>query len=262
MSTISYDLSYNADVDLVMSPQDLRDSYLFGVNIRDDTGHVISDESYRFYIKAAQREIENFLALRLQRQVIEESQDFVAEDWKNWGYVKCSYPISCPISLEGFLSTIKQITYPPQWLSVKKIDDNGLNHRNLSVVPAGDATTHTQSIIYSGLIPQLGQMASKRIPNFWNIKYVTGFVKVPNDILNAIGQLASISLFHIAGDLIIGAGIASQSVGIDGLSQSISTTSSATNAGYGARITGYVSDLKHQLPRLKSYYRGFSWGAI
>lgn len=260
MSTVNYDISYNADAELVFSPKHLRELYLFGVNIRDESDNEISDDTYRFYIKSAQKEIANYLALKLQRTVVEETQDFSATDWKRWGYVKCDFSIVCPISLQGFLNTVKQITYPPSWLSTKRIDDQGLYHRNLFVVPAGDATTHSEAILYSGLIPQLGHLASRTIPNYWNVKYITGFQIVPADILNAIGRLASINLFHIAGDLIIGAGIASQSIGIDGLSQSISTTSSATNAGYGARITGYVDDLKKQMPKLKAYYRGFSWG--
>jgi len=71
-----------------------------------------------------------------------------------------------------------------------------------------------------------------------------------------IGKLAAINIFHQLGDIILGAGIASQSLGIDGLSQSISTTSSATNAGYGARITGYLADLKQARVDLKNKYDG------
>ena len=59
-----------------------------------------------------------------------------------------------------------------------------------------------------------------------------------------------------------GAGIASYSLGIDGLSQSISSTSSATNAGYGARILGYVDDLKKVLPILISKYGGMSLSVL
>ena len=94
------------------------------------------------------------------------------------------------------------------------------------------------------------------IANYWNIEYCTGFNNVPTDILNVIGQFAAIKIFHILGDLIIGAGIASQSLSIDGLSQSIGTTSSATNAGYGARIQGYLKELKETLPRMQGKYVG------
>ena len=78
--------------------------------------------------------------------------------------------------------------------------------------------------------------ADNIFPNYWHAKYLTGFKKIPNDLLNVLGMLASINVLNIAGDIILGAGIASYSLSLDGLSQSISSTSSATNSGYGARI--------------------------
>lgn len=74
-------------------------------------------------------------------------------------------------------------------------------------------------------------------------------------ILKAIGLIAAISPLDIAGDLIAGAGIANFSVGVDGLSQSIGTTASATSAGYGARIISYQTQLKQLMPALRAKYR-------
>ena len=74
-------------------------------------------------------------------------------------------------------------------------------------------------------------------------------------LIKAISLLAAISPLDIAGDLIAGAGIANFSVGVDGLSQSIGTTSSATNAGYGARIISYQKQLKELMRILKAKYR-------
>ena len=65
---------------------------------------------------------------------------------------------------------------------------------------------------------------------------------------------AAMRVLDVAGDLIAGAGIANKSLSIDGLSQSIGTTSSATNAGYGARILSYKSELKERMGNLKNYY--------
>jgi hypothetical protein len=63
---------------------------------------------------------------------------------------------------------------------------------------------------------------------------------------------------NIAGDLIAGAGIATKSLSMDGLSQSISTTASATNAGYGARILQYNKHIEESMKTLKAYYTGIS----
>jgi hypothetical protein len=69
-------------------------------------------------------------------------------------------------------------------------------------------------------------------------------------------MFASLGPFHVFGDLIGGAGIANVSLSMDGLSQTIGTTSSATNAGYGARIINYLKQLKEQIPLLRRYYKG------
>jgi len=60
----------------------------------------------------------------------------------------------------------------------------------------------------------------------------------------------------VLGDLISGAGIAAKSLSIDGLSQSISTTSSATNSGYGARILSYQKRITKELKTIRSFYKG------
>lgn len=78
---------------------------------------------------------------------------------------------------------------------------------------------------------------------------------IPRDVLHLGGMYATMWALNPAGDMIAGAGIASKSIGVDGLSQSISTTASATNAGYGSRLIQYWNDIKRQLPALRAKYR-------
>lgn len=85
---------------------------------------------------------------------------------------------------------------------------------------------------------------------------------VPADILQAIGLTAALLPLDVAGDLIAGAGIASTSVSVDGLSQSINTTSSATNSGYGARVLQFTKELKELVPRLKAQYQRLNMGVV
>ena len=74
---------------------------------------------------------------------------------------------------------------------------------------------------------------------------------------DVIGKLASIGIFNIAGDIVLGqAAIANYSLSIDGLSQSIGTTMSAENSAYSARIRMYKDEIKDSLNRLRNYYRG------
>jgi len=91
---------------------------------------------------------------------------------------------------------------------------------------------------------------------------VSGTHPTPPSILDAIGLLASILPLDTAGDLIAGAGIASKSISLDGISQTINTTSSATNSGYGARGLSYQKRLKTLIPSLQARWRPMSMGAI
>jgi hypothetical protein len=82
------------------------------------------------------------------------------------------------------------------------------------------------------------------MPQMIYVDYVAGYKigAVPEDIRNAVAKIASIDILGIAGDAIL-AGVASLSTGIDGLSESFSTTASATNATYGAHILQYQKEV-------------------
>lgn len=247
--------------ELVMSPTELLETYFYGIKIQDNDGKALSDTMIKFYIQAATEEVEQALDLKIIPQMIEEDQDFWLQDWKAWGFLKLTYPVRKPYKLQGFINDVKQIDYPPEWLSARKTTDGKLYFRNLYLVPTNGAAT-TNSVVFSGITPHLGFFGNKQIPQYWSARYCTGFEDTPKDLLNYIGKLASINIFHILGDIIIGAGIASQSIGIDSLSQSIATTSSATNAGYGARIVGYLRDMKLSWPIMKAFYKGFTMTSL
>jgi hypothetical protein len=95
-------------------------------------------------------------------------------------------------------------------------------------------------------------------PGFIRVNYRHGFGlgQIPRDIKHLVGMLASIGPLNLAGDLISGAGIASWSMGMDGFSQSVNTTSSAENAGYSARIIQYRKDIGPLRESLRRYWQG------
>ena len=77
-------------------------------------------------------------------------------------------------------------------------------------------------------------------------------------LVDFVGLVASLLPLDTAGDLIIGAGISSQSLSMDGLSQSISTTSGVENSGYGARAIQYGKRIKTITKQLTRHYRPIS----
>ena len=260
MPTVNFNINFNKASSNILSYEDALNTFLFGTPPKDSEGNPMPKSTIDFFIKAAQEELEKDFDIKLTKQVIEEEKAFYRNDFEQWGYVRTTYTVMKPISLFGFIATTRQVEYPPEWISSKKTND-GTYFRNINIVPA-ENTSVTSSVVYSGISPHLGFFGNEQIPNYWKVKYLTGFDKAPLDLVNFIGKLAAVNIFHILGDLILGAGIASQSIGIDGLSQSISSTASATSAGYGARVLGYLKDLEKSYPKLKSHYKGMMMTSI
>lgn len=259
MSTLTLSFKYRKNEDLIFSPNELQEIYLYGINIQDKTGKELSSEVYRFFIQSAQQEIEKYLGIKFKMQIYTESLDFYGDDFRSFLYTPTTYPVVKAISLTGFLGQVQQLKYPSQWLVSRKTSDNETFYRKLFVVPTQSGTVQTSgvSMLYSGVLPNIGMMNWKYIPNYWSASYITGFKNVPRDIMDVVGKIASIGILNVAGDIVLGtAALANYSLSVDGLSQSIGTTMSATNAAYGARILQYSKEIKDSLSKLKSYYRG------
>jgi hypothetical protein len=265
MPTLTYTLPYKINSPLVLSAQELDSIYLFGIDFRDSLGNRYSDENKEFHIKNAMDEIEGFLNIKLTPQIIEERLDFNLKDYGNWGYLRTTLPVEEAYELKGFLNSNRQVTYPAEWLSVRTTNDKDTGYfRQIRLVPGGsDSVDFSTSASYSTLYPFLAYTQSE-IPNYFNVVYCTPtYDSIPPDIMSVVGKLAAISVMHVLGDNSpVGAGIASQSISIDSLSQNISTTASATSAVLSARILQYTKELKEGLAKLKDQYRGYAFASI
>lgn len=261
MPSFSFTATFAKNTGLLFSPQEIRTNYLYNIKIPSNFSNQaslnFSDDDIIFYIQAAQKELENYLGIKFQRQIYSETLEFSNDDWRHWGHVKTTYQVACPLRLEGFLNTTKVATYPREWLSSKKETGDELYHRSIYMVPAGNTGAVTNSVIFAGILPNLGYLNAGIIPNYWTTTYSTGFNKVPADIMNAVGMLAAINLLYIAGASVLGfPGATSTSLSIDGLSQSLAASANA----FESRIKAYNEDLQRKLVLLTGTYRGFSWG--
>ena len=252
MPTLSFTAPFTKNSGLVYSAQEIKSMFLHGITLDSS----ISDYDIEFQVLAAQKEIENFLGVKLFRQIYSETLQFNNEEWTNWGFMKTAYMVVCPLSVEGYYGQVKQTVYPKEWLSSKKESGDELYHRMIYLVPNGNTGAVTNALLYAGIIPQLGYLGINRIPNYWIVKYTTGFDVIPNDLIHMIGVLTAISMLYIVGNNTLGvAGIGSTSISIDGLSQSMSS-----NNYYLARIKAYNEDLQRKLKTAEGTYRGFSFG--
>ena len=99
---------------------------------------------------------------------------------------------------------------------------------------------------------------------FYAIDYDAGYETsddVPQDLREVIAKQAAISLLNIVGDGLM-SGFSSSSLSMDGLSESFSSTQSATSAYFGARIAVYKDDIKEYIKANKNKFANMAIGAI
>lgn len=274
MPQITLTAKYSRNISNPFSAQDLKDKFLSGITT-EVNGQKILDSTIEFYIDSAVEQLESYLGLKLNRKIFSETRDYYKDDWSNWGFIKATYPVQAAISLEGYLGTQKQITYPPEWLSVRKTSDNKTFTREFRLTPnTASATFNSTSILIMGsAYPQLNWWRTNRsVPNYWQLTYLTGFPydKIPSDILQAIGMIATIPLLGLASDLHmnrggLGLGVSSKSISLDGLSQSVSSYANGQTGIFGARMKQYsdalfgVAGKPGLLEILKDAYSSIIW---
>ena len=265
MPSINYSIKYRKNEGLVMSVEELMALYFYGIKIQSRDGTAMSDDAIRMMIKTSQEEVERYLEIRLNIQFIEQSLDYFRDDyWNKFPILRTKLPVKKPLSLVGLLNGIEQVRYPQDWLNIKR-DSEGFYYKKCHIIPTGSITGSSGSVILSGITAYYGMTAYNDLPNYFTFQYLTGFDsdQVPSDVIDLVGKYTSIRLFHIAGDLVLGGnGISSISLGLDGLSQSVSSTKSASSAGYSARIKAYLDDIKEHSLKLKNFYKGINFTSL
>lgn len=242
---------------LIITPEELKNIFLFGVDLTDDDGNPYPPEMFEFYIRSAQEWLEMQVpGLVLCETEFEEVHDYWVSDYTSYSFLKLfRFPVQ-EVSFVGvqFPLATNVLQFDPSWYRTESVG------AITNLVPT--AGTFSNILLSQGgnFLPLL-YTGLTYVPSIFRVTYKAGFKKgdAPNLLKEIVGMKAAMGPLNIAGDLIAGAGIASKSISIDGLSQSIGTTSSATNAGYGARILQYNKEIEARLKNLRNYYTGISF---
>jgi len=287
MPSIVFTSTSKKDFSQVLSIDSFKERYLSGLPLPDS----VLDSTMEFYIQAAVSELESFLGLRLLKTIVNEDKGFYRDDWSNWGYIPTSYPVVCPISLNGYLGTTKQVAYPNSWISARRTDDGKYYQRSVYLVPTANSS-HSEVLVGSGAITTIANQFSSRVPNYWRLSYTTGFDILPKDIENCLGMMAAIPILLVISDALmqgvakqtlnsqgqpiltgngsgfggLGFGLASRSVSIDGLSQSVSSYINGSTSAWNVRVKTYSDMLDTKKPgsllnRLYDQYAAITFGA-
>lgn len=247
-----------------MSPEEMVALYFYGIDTRSQDGTLLGMDVYETYIKAAQQEIEKFLDIVFNPKLITEKIHYHRDDYvSGFPIMRVSKPVNVPLTLIGMINELEQIVYPESWLS-SRMTSEFYHERQIFVVPVTKGVIEgSGEVILSGITAQTGLHTFRNIPNYWTVQYITGYDKIPYDLMNVVGKMASIGVFNVLGDIVLGqAAVASYSLSVDGLSQSIGTTLSSEDSAYSARIKMYVDEIKKTLDRIKRPYRGIGFATL
>jgi hypothetical protein len=99
---------------------------------------------------------------------------------------------------------------------------------------------------------------------FYAIDYIVGFESsddVPMDLREVIGKKAAVSLLNIIGRGLM-SGFSSSSLSMDGVSESFSSTQSATSAYYGADVKQYESEIKDYISENRLKFSSIQLGSL
>ena len=265
MPTRTLTIKYKKNTGLILSAMEMDALFLYGVNMYSKDGTNLSNEAKRTYLLASQEEIEKYFNIRFKPQLITETETFHRDDYMDaFPIIKTTYPVNTPLTMVGLLGKIEQLVYPSQWLYAAK-NNQGFFQKRISTIPNGSATAQANGdVILTGITAQVGLQRFRQIPDYWTVQYTTGYDRknLPMDVLNLVGKMASINVMAILGDLAFGAGVSSMSLGIDGLSESISTTKSPQGGIFAGRIKQYQEDIKNTMDRLRNQYKGINFNVL
>lgn len=211
------------DVQLVnwkeLSVEKVKKNYLFGIDLSDAHGNPLPESLFTHYINSAVEYIQNLLDIVIApTEVNAERHDYVRSDYQNWGFIQLHHkPIREVKAVRLMYGNRTAIEIPNDWLQVDKLTGQ------VTLFPSAGSVSNL-IIGQTGMIMGLSSMW-QFAPRMWEVDYVAGIDEtdktMPVALLEeAINKRASCGILSVWGDLIIGAGIASQSVSIDGISQS------------------------------------------
>ncbi len=265
MGSLSVPLSYSYDSGVVLTASELRKDFLQGVPLKVN-GQPMSMNILKTYIERAQSYIETLLDLKLTRQLITEWKDYSWNDFRNWGYIPCTYPVICLKEIKGYVGDVHVVNFPKEWVRRRStISSSGVgdyHSRNIFLIPSlsGSSFYTTYTYAYDRVSPMSNYSSmnfASNLPSHWQLQYYTGWdnFSIPPLLIGIVGKLAAIQALAIAGELVFGLpGVSSSSLSLDGLSQSISTAVSGNSSVYSARINMYGEQLTQELEQIKGFF--------
>jgi len=260
-----------------LTPDDIRYTFLYGVDLVANNGQEVEDEQLRYMSRVAVAFVERSLGLTIRKRIFKtrpaaslvrakevgpgvdytDEEDTYAYDSDTWanGYAFLQLRHRPVISVESAVlkspvDTDVILLSADNWTRLQK--------------QAGQCYFYPRSgvgtLTHGPFLGAYGTVVSRfrgYYPDGYFIDYTAGYETandMPEDLREAVSKIATVGTLQWVGDGLL-AGFSSSSISMDGLSESFSSTQSATSAYFGARILSLQKEWKELLKELKRKYQ-------
>ena len=261
----------------IVTPDDCRYTFLWGTDFKATNGSMFTDEQIQWFIDAATAEMARQLNITIVKRRIKS--DFTVESKhlvKGVDYDDAETPYDFSyrkIQRYGMIQTKQRpILNVTRCTLINKGQNDDVDLLP-SVVP--DKKNGVLKFLKRPWKPNdtwtgISDSISRYGAETWNphlfyaVDYDAGFEnsdEVPSDLRHMIGKMAAISLLNVIGDGLM-SGFSSSSLSMDGVSESFSSTQSATSAYFGARIAVYQKEVQEYIQQNKFKFGFFRVGSL
>lgn len=280
------DFTSNDGWGAIITSDELRYVYAFGNELIAPNAQTITDDTLKWYIDNAISSVEFDFKIKILKRVykyrppitetrtdlsgLTEDVDFEYEDAYDFDSKLVNEYLFIKLRKRPIVSVENVIWKDIAGGNILNLTDwMRLNHEKGSIqfFPNKGGLSNVPLILGNSF--PLWNVYSVRgnYPDSFYIDYTAGlqnvksFMKKWKELREIVGKLAAVSLLADYGDG-RSPGLASSSVSLAGISESYSTTQSATNALYGARILQYNKELSTFYKKNKDRYSGVLLGAL
>lgn len=258
---------YGLDIDGIKSQ-------IFGVAVVDpNTGEELGDEYYHQAIRSAIANAEKKFDIKILPRFVHEQKDYYQNNYNSYNYLKLNSRPTLQVesfSMNAYNQTI--MDYPADWWKVQCLQGSIMLMPTLGGFMRDGLPYST---MFMGQSPALNSSpfnSQGYAPQMFHVSYVAGMLppardgvtedwEFPPDLKFLILKESAKSVLEIWGRLIVGAGIASKTFTMDGISEGVVTTQSAMYGGASADIIQLDADIAQLTNGLKAHF-GLNFGII
>lgn len=257
-----------------VTPDDIRFTYLWGTDFKATNGQPFTDEQIRFFIESSAAEVGRMLNIQIRKQRIrsnaearglkkgedydieESPYDFRYSRISRYGYIQ---------TLRKPVSRLHKLTLLSRFSESRNLTSRVILDRPKGVIKLLERPVKPTETA-KGIQTAIGMYGAQTMEAhlFYAIDYDAGYEnsdEIPEDLRQIIGKHCAVSMLNIIGDGLM-SGFSSSSLSMDGISESFSSTQSATSAYFGARIKEYKEDIDNYVKANKNKFANLVIGSI